>query len=110
MKRTPLIFLATCVVGVSPLAPSQAKQQCSVEPPASIRSRWSYRIIDDRKCWYEGKPMLSRSLLEWPAQTPVPAASGKAAAPDQASTSAPSEMDGFEARWRDRFLDAMGKY
>ena len=25
-------------------------------------------MIDDRKCWYEGKPMLSRALLEWPSE------------------------------------------
>ena len=29
---------------------------------------WSYRLIDGRKCWYEGKPMLSKSLLEWPKE------------------------------------------
>ena len=28
-------------------------------------------MIDGRKCWYEGKPMLSKSLLEWPAQPAV---------------------------------------
>jgi hypothetical protein len=112
MKRTPLIFVATCVVSVAPSAPSQAKQQCSAEAPASLQAHWYYRIIDDRKCWYQGKPMLSRSLLEWPARTPA------AAVPDQTqklpsastATSEPKQADGFEARWRDRFLDAMGKY
>jgi hypothetical protein len=104
MKRTPLIFLIGCVVGVSPLAPLQAKQQCIAEAPANLEAHWYYRIIDDRKCWYQGKPMLSRSLLEWPATTPGPAVAEKA------PVSAPSEMDGFEAQWRNRFLDAMGKY
>jgi hypothetical protein len=104
MKRTPLFVVAAFIVGVSPLSPAQAKQQCHADAPSSLRAHWYYRIIDNRKCWYEGKPMLSRSLLEWPARTPV------AAAPVQASTSAPKEADGFEARWRDRFLDAMGKY
>src|ERR1700761_197540 len=104
MKRTPLIVMATCIVGASPPAPAQAKQQCWVEPSPAPRSHWSYRIIDDRESWYEGKPMLSRSLLEWPVQTPA------AAAPDKKITSAPTEeADGFEARWRDRFLNAMGK-
>jgi hypothetical protein len=44
--------------------PSQAKQ-CSTERPSDARSYWSYRLIDGRKCWYEGKPMLSKSLLHW---------------------------------------------
>jgi hypothetical protein len=107
MKRTPLI-IAACVVGVSPLTPSQAKQQCHVEASPSVGSHWSYRIIDGRKCWYAGKPMLSRSLLEWPTQTS--AATSPIDQPKSASVDAPTEVDGFEARWRDRFLDAMGKY
>src|SRR5258708_12760759 len=37
---------------------------------------WSYRLIDGRKCWYEGKPGFSKSLLEWPAQAKAPAQSG----------------------------------
>ena len=106
MKRTPLI-VAACVVGLSPPTPSQAKLQCNVEALPSAASQWSYRIIDGRKCWYAGKPMLSRSLLEWPARIP-PAIFQT----DQsASIRTPTEIDdGFEARWRDRFLDAMGKY
>lgn len=107
MKRTPLI-VAACVVGFSPLTPSQAKLQCSAEALPSVGSHWSYRIIDGRKCWYAGKPMLSRSLLEWPTKTP------QATSPTDQSKSAlaqaPTELDDFEARWRDRFLDAMGKY
>jgi len=46
--------------------PAQAKQ-CSAERPPDARTYWSYRLIDGRKCWYEGKPMLSKSLLHWPA-------------------------------------------
>src|SRR6478672_2539577 len=45
--------------------PAQSKQ-CSTERPSNARSYWSYRLIDGRKCWYEGKPMLSKSLLHWP--------------------------------------------
>jgi hypothetical protein len=108
MKRTPL-FVAACVIGVAPLASSQAKQQCQAEASPRAGSHWSYRVIDGRKCWYAGKPMLSRSLLEWPTRV-----SSKTAPVDQAATTsvrAPIDVvDGFEARWRDRFLDAMGKY
>jgi hypothetical protein len=107
MKRTPLI-IAACVVGVSPLTPSQAKQQCNAEAFPSVGSHWSYRIIDGRKCWYAGKPMLSRSLLEWPTHTP--ATTSPIDQSEAASVRAPTEVDGFEARWRDRFLEAMGKY
>jgi hypothetical protein len=51
-------------------APVQAKQ-CSAERPSNAQAYWSYRLIDGRKCWYEGKPMLSKSLLHWPADQTV---------------------------------------
>jgi hypothetical protein len=45
----------------------EAKQQCSAAMPSSQNGKWwSYRLIDGRKCWYEGKPGLSKALLEWP--------------------------------------------
>jgi hypothetical protein len=108
MKRTPLI-VAACVVGICPLTSSQAKLQCSAEAPPSAGSHWSYRIIDGRKCWYADKPMLSRSQLEWP--TDPPAVKSPTDQSKSALVHVPTEVDdGFEARWRDRFLDAMGKY
>jgi hypothetical protein len=54
-----------------PTATAAAKQQCSASTPANAHGYWSWRMIDGRKCWYEGKPMLSKSLLEWPAQPAV---------------------------------------
>jgi hypothetical protein len=47
---------------------AQAKQQCRAEIPSNKHGYWSYRIIDGRKCWYEGKPMLSKDLLEWSSE------------------------------------------
>jgi hypothetical protein len=47
---------------------AQAKQECRAEIPARQHGYWSYRLIDGRKCWYEGKPGLSKSLLEWPKE------------------------------------------
>jgi hypothetical protein len=105
MKRTPLIF-AACFMGGFPLIGSQAKQPCYTAASSSAGSHWSYRIIDGRKCWYAGRPMLSRSQLEWPTQS-----AAKTPPIDQLETASVRSMpdiDGFEARWRDRFLDAMG--
>jgi hypothetical protein len=60
---------------------AQAKQQCSVAIPSNPHGHWwSYRLIDGRKCWYEGKPMLSKSLLEWPKEASAqPRSSGEVA-------------------------------
>ncbi len=70
-KQIPSIALAACIVTFSSIGmpTAQAKQQCSAAMPSNPHGRWwSYRLIDGRKCWYEGKPMLSKSLLEWPKQ------------------------------------------
>ena len=72
MNRFRSIVLGADVVSVLTVAlffsatPVQATQ-CSTERPSNARTYWSYRLIDGRKCWYEGKPMLSKSLLYWPA-------------------------------------------
>jgi hypothetical protein len=107
--RRPIF--ATCIVGLSPVAAVtvQAKQ-CKTERPSNARSYWSYRLIDGRKCWYEGKPMLSKSLLHW-----RPARAARAATADDrerepilpasqynfldAQASVPDDSDSFEARW-----------
>jgi hypothetical protein len=72
MNRFRSIVLRADIVGVLTVAfffsatPAEAKQ-CSTERPPNARSYWSYRLIDGRKCWYEGKQLLSKSLLHWPA-------------------------------------------
>jgi hypothetical protein len=121
MNRCKLLVLASCTTGLSPVAFSSAvtaqARQCSTERPPNARLHWSYRIIDGRKCWYEGKPMLSNSLLHWP-----PALTVKGD-PEQepnflqtnsynfldAQAFMPNDSDSFEARWRQRFLEAIGK-
>jgi len=87
MKRFQVVVFAASIAGVLPVAfvfsvmPAQAKQ-CSTERPPHARSYWSYRLIDGRKCWYEGKAMISKSLLHWPPQAlaaqQAPAAQAKA--------------------------------
>src|ERR1043165_901139 len=58
--------IASSAVVFSVSATSAQAKQCSAERPSNARTYWSYRLIDGRKCWYEGKPMLSKSLLHWP--------------------------------------------
>ena len=70
MNRFRLIVLTADIAGLTialffAATPAQSKQ-CSTERPSNARSYWSYRLIDGRKCWYEGKPMLSKSSLHWP--------------------------------------------
>ena len=43
--------------------------QCSAAIPPNPQGHWSYRLIDGRKCWYQGENNLSKSLLQWPEET-----------------------------------------
>src|SRR6476620_4198946 len=33
---------------------------------------WSYRIVDSKRCWYQGSPGRSKNLLRWAKQSPPP--------------------------------------
>jgi hypothetical protein len=114
------LLAAIALVG---LATAQAKQQCSTA--SGHNGYWSWRQIDGRKCWYEGKPMLSKDLLEWaapaaadaeadadaaPAVAPPPASAAPSATaapamrrtPMDARAQAPDDSGTFEAMWRTR--------
>src|SRR5260370_40654275 len=79
-KQLPSIALAASFVTLlSTGTPNaQAKQQCSAAMPSNPQGHWwSYRLIDGRKCWYEGTPMLSKSLLEGPKEASAHPVSGR---------------------------------
>jgi hypothetical protein len=65
--RLSSILLAAFIAGLVVAGAVEAKQQCSVS--AAKQGYWSWRMIDGRKCWYEGKPKLSKAMLEWPGRT-----------------------------------------
>jgi hypothetical protein len=123
------VGLAACLARVLPFAlviiagmqTAQAKE-CSVALPSSPQGHWSYRLIDGRKCWYQGENNFPKSLLQWPEQASALSAFGKAeATPDEgllrSATQTTSEKangkpdadgccktlkdsESFEARWR----------
>ena len=119
-KQLPAIALAGCFVTLFSveMANAQAKQQCSAAMPSNPNGHWwSYRLIDGRKCWYEGKPMLSKSLLEWPKQASAQldpkgelanVFTDKPNDPLNSQAWASTGSDSFEARWRDRVGKAPG--
>ncbi len=78
-KQFTSIALAACVAAlISSIAMSTAQaKQCSAAMPSHPHGYWSWRLIDGRKCWYEGKAMISKSLLEWSAQAAERPASNK---------------------------------
>jgi hypothetical protein len=113
-KQLPSIALGACFVTLLSVGMpnAQAKQQCSAAMPSNPHGHWwSYRLVDGRKCWYEGKPMLSKSLLEWPKEASAQPGSSKEVTnvvaekpgnPLDSQAWAPKDSDTFEARWRAR--------
>lgn len=104
----PSVAIAASIAALLLVGAAEAKQQCSIS--AGSRGYWSWRMIDGRKCWYEGKPMLSKAMLEWPAKAATQPDTQKdtaSAAPEShsdlmdAQAYAPDSST-FEALWRDR--------
>src|SRR5271169_6196003 len=111
-KQIRSVALAACVVAAfSPVVVpnAQAKQQCSSAMPSNPHGDWSWRLIDGRKCWYEGNPMLSKSSLEWPALVSAQLDSNgeiangpteKPSNPLDSQTWAPTNLITFDVLWR----------
>ena len=86
------------------------KQQCSASVPSNAHGYWSWRLIDGRKCWYEGKPLLSKLSLEWPGLASEQldsneigsAPTEKSSNPLDAQARAPTDLITFDALWRAR--------
>jgi hypothetical protein len=103
----PLLLLMAIFFSVGT---AEAKE-CSVAMPSHPKGYWSYRLIDGRKCWYEGKPMLSKASLQWPAQVATRSASISHTTrhvieaadefdPDKCCWPALDDSNTFEERWR----------
>ena len=125
--QTRLVCFAVCIAALAPIGmlTADAKAQireCSASP-SKTQGHWSWRQIDGRKCWYAGKTMISKSLLQWPTKAPaqakadpapvrvtvvpvtvVPVATEKRSDPLDAQARLLDYANSFEARWRARAI------
>jgi hypothetical protein len=116
-----LVFFAACIAALMPTGVANAKaMECSVARPSSPQGYWSWRLIDGRKCWYAGKTVISKSLLQWPAKAsvqakadpkpvpvtivPVTVVTEKRSDPLDAQARMLDYANSFEARWRARAI------
>lgn len=88
------------IVGASLLSSIASAQaiECSAEASASRGGHWSYRIIDGRKCWYQGQSMLPKSQLSWSGQS-LTDAQARMIVTDSSAVDDPDDGS-FESRWR----------
>jgi hypothetical protein len=116
-----LVFFAACIAVLLSTGGANAKGvDCSVARPSNTHVYWSWRLIDGRKCWYAGKTMISKSLLQWPAKAsvqakadpkpvpvtivPVTVVTEKRSDPLDAQARMLDYANSFEARWRARAI------
>ena len=116
-----LVLLAACIAALAPTGGANAKAvECSVARPSHPQGYWSWRLIDGRKCWYPGKTMISKSMLQWPAKVsvqakadpkpvpvtvvPVTVVTGNLSDPLDAQARMLDYANSFEARWRARAI------
>lgn len=116
-----LVFFAACIAALMPTGGANAKAvECSVARGSHTQGYWSWRLIDGRKCWYLGKTMISKSLLQWPAKAsvqakadpkpvpvtivPVTVVTEKRSDPLDAQARMLDYANSFEARWRARAI------
>ena len=115
------VLLVGCMAALAPVGAANAKaMECSVARPSNATGYWSWRLIDGRKCWYAGKTMISKSLLQWPTKAsvqakadtapvpvtvvPVTVATEKRSDPLDAQARLLDYANSFEARWRARAI------
>jgi hypothetical protein len=93
--------------------------ECSAQVPAQQTVHWTYRMVEGRKCWYEGHKLVPKASLRWPASKlarPQDDREPMAAAPStlkfQSDPSCCSrrsgESESFESRWQGIFGTAAG--
>ncbi len=122
----PVSAIVACGILVASMTGAQAAIECQPEIVKGRAGHWSYRLIDGRKCWYEGKTQIPKSELYWAEskapetetarQSPGAPANQRAtnaqASPPQAEAEEPGDPedgsccwppqtgDSFEARWQ----------
>ncbi len=53
------------------LSSAASATECQVSPGQDGKW-WSWRIVDSKRCWYEGRPGRSKDQLQWAKQSPPP--------------------------------------
>ena len=107
MRISP-VALAACIITILPnVAPAAQAKQCSIARPLDAQGHWwSWRLIDGRKCWYEGRTAISKSLLQWSGPAiPITALAEKPNDLLDSRASLPDDADSFESLWRARVIN-----
>ena len=65
-------YLVAVAIALAWLATASSAVECSAELPSARTDFWSWRIIDGKRCWYTGRPGMSKDKLQWPRSAQEP--------------------------------------
>ena len=104
-----MIKYLTIGFALSIAIPDASAIECRTEVPSGASEYWSWRIIDNKRCWYPGRPAMSKANLHWPktgepttGQSRTPEAiepNGFRTLPHQSEVSRPNGETTFKERW-----------
>ena len=61
--------VSSIAVGLLLISSGASATECQ-SSPGHDGKWWSYRIVDSKRCWYQGRPGRSKDLLQWAKQSP----------------------------------------
>lgn len=71
MSSRSLMLLPLLIASAASAADLRAGTiDCEPQRPRGAKTYWSYRVVDSRTCWYEGRPGKSKLELRWANRRP----------------------------------------
>src|SRR5258705_7543318 len=65
-------YLVAVTIPLAWSATASSAVECRAELPSARTDYWSWRIIDGKRCWYPGRPGMSKDKLQWPRSAQEP--------------------------------------
>ena len=69
MERSPNRASSSIAAVLLLISSTASATECQ-SSPGHDGKWWSYRIVDSKRCWYQGSPGRSKDLLQWAKQSP----------------------------------------
>jgi hypothetical protein len=57
-------YLVAVTIALAWSATASSGVECRAELPSAHTDFWSWRIIDGKRCWYPGRPGMSKDKLQ----------------------------------------------
>lgn len=92
-----ILLMLTLAMAVNMVAVAIGASTCMSKMERDGKS-WAYRIIDGRKCWYQGAVGRDKNLLSWGNSPPIAPSEELVETPAQISLDGPPS---FETVWSD---------